>query len=96
MAKKGWDRQFDQPITTDDGYEIKTLRDAGALILALPPAEADRDHWQLAMKCLMDAAERGGIVLMARIAMLQALNHAKPVPPTEPRRKRAKAFRLVR
>jgi hypothetical protein len=73
--QKGWSRQFDDPIPTGDGGELRSLRDAGVYILALPPAEAEREHWQTAMEVLISAAEKGGIVMMARIAMLRALNH---------------------
>jgi hypothetical protein len=79
--------------------ELRTLRDAGVYILALPPAEAEREHWQIAMECLISAAENGGIVMMARIAMLMALNAGKPDPEVTPRRKRAKRakrYRIVR
>jgi hypothetical protein len=65
---KSWSRQFDDPIPTGDGGELRTLRDAGVYILALPPADAERQHWQVAMECLISAAEKGGIVMMARIA----------------------------
>jgi hypothetical protein len=47
------------------------------------------------MECLISAAEKGGIVMMARIAMLRALNHADPDPAPTPRRKRAKSYRIV-
>jgi hypothetical protein len=47
------------------------------------------------MQMLIDAADRGGIVMLARIAMLRALNHGKPAPATTPRRKRAKSYRVV-
>jgi hypothetical protein len=71
----------------------------GVYILALPPAEAEREHWQVAMEVLISAAEKGGIVMMARIAMLRALNHGDPDPAPAPRRKRAKksqtALRLI-
>jgi hypothetical protein len=93
--QKGWSRQFDDPIPTGDGGELRTLRDAGVCILALPPAEAEREYWQVAMECLISAAEKGGIVMMARIAMLRALNHADPDPAPTPRRKRAKSYRIV-
>ena len=53
---KGWSRQFDDPIPTGDGGELRTLRDAGVYILALPPAEAEREYWQVAMECLISAA----------------------------------------
>jgi hypothetical protein len=88
-------RHFDDPISTANG-ELRSLRDAGAYILALPPAEAERQHWQVAMECLIAAAEKGGIVMMARIAMLRALNHGEPDPAPAPRRKRAKAYRIVK
>jgi hypothetical protein len=47
------------------------------------------------MEFLISAAEKGGIV-MARIAMLRALNHGDPDPAPALRRKRAKAYRVVR
>jgi hypothetical protein len=67
------------------------LSDAGVYILALPPAEAEREHWQLPWNALISAAERGGIVMLAHIAMLRALNHGEPDPAPAPRGKRAKA-----
>jgi hypothetical protein len=93
--QKGWSRQFDDPIPTGDG-ELRSLRDAGVYILALPPAEAEREHWQVAMECLISAAEKGGIVMMAHIAMLTALNAGKPDPQITPPRKRARRYRIVR
>jgi hypothetical protein len=78
------------------GGELRTLRDAGVYILELPPAEAEREHWQIAMEFLISAAEKGGIVMMARIAMLRALNAGKPDAEITPRRKRAKRYRIVR
>jgi hypothetical protein len=65
-------------------------------VLALLPAEAEREHWQVTMELLISAAEKGGIVMMARIAMLRALNHGDPDPAPEPRRNRAKRYRIVR
>jgi hypothetical protein len=69
--------------------------DASVYILALPPAEAEREHWQIAMEFLISAAENGGIVMIARIAMLRALNAGKPDPEITPRRKRPKRYRIV-
>jgi hypothetical protein len=94
--QKGWSRQFDDPIPTGDGGELRSLRDAGVYVLALPPAEAEREHWQVAMEFLISAAEHGGIVMLARIAMLRALHHGEPDPEITPRRKRAKRYRIVR
>jgi hypothetical protein len=80
----------------DDQTTRTALRDAGSFILTLPPAEADRDHWQLAMKCLIDAAERGGILILAEIAVKQALHHGEPDAPPKQRRKAVKRFRVIR
>jgi hypothetical protein len=42
-GQTGWSRHFFDPIPTGDGGEFRTLRDAGVYILALPPAEAERE-----------------------------------------------------
>jgi hypothetical protein len=55
--------------------------------LALPPAEAEREHWRVTMECLIAAAEKGGIVVMTHIAMLRALHHCELVPAPGPRGK---------
>lgn len=49
----------------------------------------------VAVRLLLDAADHGGIVMMARIAMQQALNQGKPALEPKPRKKRAKAYRIV-
>jgi hypothetical protein len=36
------------------------------------------------MECLISAAEKGGIVMMAHIAMLRALNHGSQVQHQRP------------
>ena len=95
-GQTGWSRHFFEPIPTSDGGELRTLHDAGVYILALPPAEAEREHWQIAMEFLISAAEKGGIVMLARIAMLRAMNHGEPDPAPAPRGKRAKSNRIVR
>jgi hypothetical protein len=48
------------------------------------PPQAEREHWQVAMECLISAAEKGGIVMMAHIAMLRALNHGSQVQHQRP------------
>jgi hypothetical protein len=95
-GQTGWSRHFFDPISTGGGGELRTLRDAGVCILALPSAEAECEHWQIAMEFLISAAEHGGIVMMARIAMLRALNTGKPDPEITPPRKRAKRYSIVR
>jgi hypothetical protein len=94
-GQTGWSRHFFDPIPTGDGGELRSLRDAGVFILALPPAKAEREHWQVAMEFLISAAERGGVVMMANIAMLRALNHGDPDPDPAPA-PRGKSHRIVK
>jgi hypothetical protein len=67
-----WSLEFEEPIALPKGKALRTLRDAGEHVAALPKKEAALPHWQLAAQCLLSAAEHGGIVMMARIAMLRA------------------------
>jgi len=41
--------------------------------VALTKAKSSLPHWQLAVGCLMAAAEERGPIMMARIAMVKAL-----------------------
>ena len=45
---------------------------------------------------LLLAAESGGILMMAEVAMRQAVGHGKPKPAQEPRRKLTKAYKVRR
>ncbi|WMT71265.1 hypothetical protein [Bradyrhizobium sp. Ash2021] len=90
-----WSTQFDDLIPLPDGRQLVTLKDAADYILALPAKTSAQEHWQLAMQMLIDAADRGGIVMMAHVAVLRALNHGKPAPDVTPRGKRAKVYRIV-
>jgi hypothetical protein len=92
MVDRDWHRTFDDPITLRDGRLLRTLRDAGHYVAGLPKAKQDRPEWRLAAAMLMQAADEGGIVMFAEIAMRRALN-ADGEP--EPRRKRAKTYRVV-
>jgi hypothetical protein len=96
MAAKGWSRRFDDPIPLPDGRALATLRDAGEYIVSLPRSEQVKPHWRTAVETLLMAAERGGIVMLAAIAMRQALAHGKPELAPEPRKKRTKSYRVVR
>ena len=91
-----WSRIFDEPIPLPDGGELRTLRDAGEYVTALPKAEHDKPHWLTAARELVIAAERGGIVMLAEIAMRQALAHGRPKPPPAPRKRATKNYKLVK
>jgi hypothetical protein len=91
-----WSRAFDDPIPLPDGGELQSLRQAADHVLSLPAKASKTAHWQLAMHCLIEAAEGREPLLHARIGMLRALNAGKPDPKLSPRKKRAKAYRIVR
>jgi hypothetical protein len=93
---KGWTRNFDVPIPLPSGRKLITLRDAALYITKLPNAEHDAPEWQTAMDILLKVAERGWPEIFANIAMLQALRRHKPKPAAAPRRKLAKAYKIVR
>ena len=58
--------------------------------------EHDAEAWQAAIEALLLVVEHDGPVMMARIAMMQALNGHDAKPDQEPRSRIAKAFRSVR
>jgi hypothetical protein len=65
--------------------------------MKLPKAEQSEPSWQTAVRELMIAAERNGIMTLAELAMPSALHHAEPPPALPaPRRKRGKAYKIVR
>jgi hypothetical protein len=70
-----WFKRFNDPIILPDGRELRTYRDAAEYITALPKAEQDAPDWQIAMETLLLVAERNGPEMLARIAVVKALNH---------------------
>jgi hypothetical protein len=78
------------------GHKLVTLRDAALYITKLPKAEQQAPEWQTAAEVLMMIGERGGDPMMARIAIMNALHRYEPKAPPAPRRKTAKAYKIVR
>ena len=91
-----WFKRFVDPIVLPDGRELLTLRDAAEYITALPKAEHEAADWQVAMQTLILVAERDGPEMLARIAVMKALNRHAPKAPAATGQKGAKAFRIVR
>jgi hypothetical protein len=91
-----WSARFDEPIVLPGGKKLVTLRDAALYITKLPKAKHDAPEWRAAMEALLLVAEHDGPTMFARIAVMQAVNRHKPKSAPEPRRKRAKAYRIVR
>jgi hypothetical protein len=73
-----WFKRFAEPIVVPDGRELLTLRDAAEYITALPKAEQHAADWQVAMETLILVAERDGPEMLARVAVMKALNGNKP------------------
>jgi hypothetical protein len=96
IARMSWFLKFDEPIALPKGKALRTLRDAGEYVTALSKADQAKPHWQTAAHELMMAAKRGGILMLAEIAMRQALAHGRPEPPPAPRKKAAKKYQIVR
>lgn len=85
-----WSRRFESPISLPDGRKITTLRDAGRYIEALPKAKQRDPKWLLATEMLLKAVD-GQPVMFADIAFRKALGIT-----SEPRKKTAKTYRIVR
>ena len=96
MADKGWQREFEDPIPLPDGRRLVKLIDAGNYITTLPKAVHTAPEWQAAMEALLLVVRLGGPAMFARIGFMRALNRGKPDPAPMPRRKGAKAYRIVR
>ena len=62
----------------------------------MPKAEHDAEEWQAAMQALMLVAEHDGPTMFARIGVMRALHRHRPRVASAPRRKRAKAYRVIR
>jgi hypothetical protein len=56
-----------------DGRKLVTLRDAADFITSLPKKESALPEWQTAIEVLLRVS-RGGPTMMARIAVMRALN----------------------
>jgi hypothetical protein len=91
-----WSARFVDPIILPDGRKLLTLRDAAEYITALPKAEHDAADWQVAMETLLLVAERNGPEMLARIAVMRALNRHNTKATPAPRRKLAKVLKIVR
>jgi hypothetical protein len=96
QSDRGWKRAFEGPIPFPRGRQLVTLQDAANYIVKLPKADRQTAEWQTAAQVLMLIGESGGDPMMAHVAMMQALHRGKPKAASPPRRKRAKAYRVVR
>jgi hypothetical protein len=73
-----WSRHFDVPISMPCGPPLTTLGEAALYVVALPKAEQQKDHWQVAAAALIVAGEHNGSLTIAEYAMRQALIRYQP------------------
>lgn len=74
-----WSKHFDEPITLPNGRQLHALRDALQYISnELPMAEYDSAEWQLAIEALMQVADSEAPPVLARVAIVNALNSEHP------------------
>jgi hypothetical protein len=75
MAAKGWKRRFDKPVKLPGGGKLFTLKDAIAwLAKEIPQSEHGMKEVQTAARCVTEAAENDGPMILARIGIIQAIN----------------------
>lgn len=95
VADPGWEREFDDPIPLPGGGQLVALEDAARYIQALPAAEHEQADWLNAVEALLLVVKHTGPTMFARIGIMRALYRDRPEPPLQPRRKRAKAYRII-
>jgi hypothetical protein len=76
MPDKGWHRRFDKPIVLPGGGgKLFTLKHAIAwLANEVPQSEHTMKEVQTAARCVNEAAENNGPMVLARIGMMEAIN----------------------
>jgi hypothetical protein len=74
---KGWSRKFEDPILLSDGRKADHAQACRRTFMKLPKAEQKHEKWQVAVECLIMAAEGRGPLMHARIGVMQALNRDK-------------------
>jgi hypothetical protein len=67
-----------------------------AILLPFPKAVHDLPEWQAAMEALIPVAERGCPTMFARIGIVRAMNSGRVPPDARSRRKKPRAYRVVR
>jgi hypothetical protein len=68
-----WDSEFAEPIDLPNNLAATTLRQVTAYIGELPDAKQNSREWQNARKRIFEAADQGGSIWFARIAIIRAL-----------------------
>jgi hypothetical protein len=69
--------------------------DAPQQIIKLPKTERELPQWETAIEVLMLVGDHA-VPMIPHIAMMKALHRHKPKAAPEPRRKRAKVYKVIR
>lgn len=92
-----WDKKFTDPIVLPGGRQLLTIGDAARYVTSLPKRERAKDYWAPAATMLRLVGENDGCEFFARLAVMHGLRKGiKDAPSAEPRRKRARAYKIVR
>jgi hypothetical protein len=90
-----WFRWFDEPIELPDGWRLRTLRNAGRYVEALHSPSTTNPS--AARNSFSADGRRGSLpVIFANITLRKALDAGQPNITSEPRKKAAKKYRIVR
>lgn len=75
-----WSMRFDEPVQLPDGSQLFTLRQAAKYILTLTNTDHCAKEWRIAMRKIIEAADHGGPICLARAELLRAiqLNCSQP------------------
>ena len=68
-----WSKRFEEPVQLPDGSQLFTLRQAARHILTLSKADHRANEWRSAMRKIIEAADHGGPICLARSELLRAI-----------------------
>lgn len=68
-----WSKRFEEPVQLADGSQLFTLRQAAKHILTLSNADHRAKEWRTAMRKIIEAADHGGSICLARSELLLAI-----------------------
>ena len=68
-----WSKRFEEPVQLPDGSQLFTLRQAARHILTLSKADHRANEWRSAMRKIIEAADHGGPICLARTELLLAI-----------------------
>jgi hypothetical protein len=94
-----WTRRFNPPLRTPDGRTLKTLDDARRYLVtfSVPRQAEKKEMLATALRTALNAANGTDVMMHARIAVGRWVHRDGPAgDPAGPRKRRAKAYRIVR